>query len=299
MKTLADLVERESFDVPAALAFDHFQRRILEGLHLEFFLAQGRLILTPHLSPLTTAPASPDEEERLDAILGAKQDLIEQLKIYLLYVLSFHSAVLEANSYFIAVNDYRVICRVLARAPELCEVKLYTQPPGDPLEHYGDRIYLGRAGLPLDSPRLPHLGLGFLRRSLPEQLARLEARMEKHATRAERAEFEKSFRADLVEAIEEFTAQADHALRSYPPNLSSRTLPAGVLLRVNRDFREIKHALMDAEMVVHELEDRMLAAGSEAARYVTKLRKDLTNDIAYVQVKVNGRISDVVNGIRL
>jgi hypothetical protein len=43
----------------------------------------------------------------------------------------------------------------------------------------------------------------------------------------------------------------------------------------------------------------MLREGSHAARYVTKLRKDLTNDINYIMVKVNGRISDAVNGIRV
>ena len=43
----------------------------------------------------------------------------------------------------------------------------------------------------------------------------------------------------------------------------------------------------------------VLAEGSHAARYVTKMRKDLTNDINYIMVKVNGRISDSINAIRL
>jgi hypothetical protein len=43
----------------------------------------------------------------------------------------------------------------------------------------------------------------------------------------------------------------------------------------------------------------MLATGSDAARYVTKLRKDLTNGVNYVMMKVNGRISDAVNGIHI
>jgi hypothetical protein len=298
MKTLSDLVERESFETPA-FALDHFQKRIREGLHLEFFLAHGRLILTPHLSPLTTGGPTPEEEERLGGILEARQGLLEQLKLYLLHNLSLYSALLEANSYFIAVNDYRVISRFLGYRPGMCEVKLYTQPPGDPVERYGDRIYLGRDCLPLDSPRLPHLGLGYLRRSLPEQVSKLAERMERHATVSERAEFDRDFRGDLEEAIEAFAAQADHVLAAYPADLSSRTLGPGVLMAVNRDFREIKHALQDAEMLVRELEERMLKAGSDAARYVTKLRQDLTNDVTYILLKVNGRISDAVNGIRL
>jgi hypothetical protein len=56
MKTLSALVERDSFDVPA-FALDRFQRAVRENLHLEFFLARGRLIVTPHLSP-TSPPTS-------------------------------------------------------------------------------------------------------------------------------------------------------------------------------------------------------------------------------------------------
>jgi hypothetical protein len=72
-----------------------------------------------------------------------------------------------------------------------------------------------------------------------------------------------------------------------------------VLLEVNRAFREMKHVLAEAETVARELEERLLAAGSGAARYVTKLRKDLANDVNFIMLKVNGRISDAVNGIRI
>jgi hypothetical protein len=77
MKTLSALVERDSFDVPA-FVLDHFQKKVRENLHLEFFLARGRLIVTPHLSHLTTDEASPAEEERVRAILEEKQDLLSR-----------------------------------------------------------------------------------------------------------------------------------------------------------------------------------------------------------------------------
>lgn len=297
MQTLETLLERDGFAVPA-FALDHFQRKVRDGLHLEFFLARGRLILTPHLAPLTTDEATTGELARLRAILAEKQDLLEQLKLYLLYNLSLYSAVLETNSQHIAVNEHRVISRFLPYAPGVCAVKVYTQPPGDPVERYGDRIYLGRDYLPLDSPERPHLGLGYLRRSLPEQVERLEARLEGHASPAERAAAGSSLR-DLEEAIEEFTVAADRVLRDYPPGISSRTLSPEVLLEVNREFRELKHLLSDAKTLAREIEDRLLQTGSHAARYATKLRKDLGNDVSYIQTKVNGRISDSVNGIHI
>ncbi len=296
MKTLSALVEREAFSVPS-FALDHFQKKVRDGLHLEFFLARGRLILTPHLAPLSTAEITREESEQLRGILDEKQDLLEQMKLYLLYNLSLYSALLETNSNFVAVNQHRVISRFLPYEPGACEVKLYTQPPGDPVERYGDRIYLGRDCLPLASPHRPHLGLGYLRQSLPEQVVKLKARMEKHATAAERAVLEGEFLGDLEEVIEEFAEQADGVLHSYPPEISSRALAPETLLQVNQAFREIKHVLSDAEILVRETEERLLGTGSDAARYLTKLRKDLTNDVNYILIKVNGRISDAVNGI--
>jgi hypothetical protein len=296
MKTLSALVERDSFEVPA-LALDNFQKKVRESLHLEFFLVRGRLIVTPHLSHLVTDEASPSELERVRTILDEKQDLLEQLKLYLLYNLSLYSALLETNSYFVAANEHRLISRFLPYGPGVCEVKVYTLPPGDPLERYGDRIYLGRDSLPLDSPHRPHLGLGYLRQSLPEQVAKLKSRLERHAKGRERVALE--LVEDLEDVVDEFVQKADAVLRTCPAEISSRALRPETLLEVNRDFREIKHVLSDAEILVREMEEGMLAEGSHAARYVTKLRKDLTNDINYIMVKVNGRISDAVNGIHV
>jgi hypothetical protein len=298
MKTLSALAERMAFEVPA-FALDRFQAKVREGLHLEFFLARGRLILTPHLAPLTTAEASAAELDRVRAVVEEKQELLEQLKLYLLYNLSLYSALLETNSYHIAVNDDRLISRFLPYGPGACEVKVYTQPPGDPVARYGDRIYLGRDYLPLDCPRRPHLGLGYMRQSLPEQLVKLRGRLGEHLTAAEVASLDGDFLADLEELAAEFAQRADRLMRTYPPDISSEALEPETLLEVNRDFRDIKHVLAEAEIVAREMEERLLAAGSDAARYATKLRKDLANDVNYVMLKVNGRISDAVNGIRI
>jgi hypothetical protein len=298
MKTLGALLERGGFSVPP-FELDQFQRKVREGLHLEFFLGQGRVILTPHLSILSTAEITRHESDQLRGILAEKQELLAQLKLYLLYDLSLYSALLETNSYFVATNEHRLICRFLSHGPGACEVKLYTQPPGDPVERYGDRIYLGRDLLPLDSPHRPHLGLGYLRQSLPEQVVKLRARAERHATASERAALGREFLEELDEVVAEFVEQADDVLRRYPPEISTRALDRATLLEVNRAFRELKHVLSDAEILVRETEERLLATGSGAARYLTKLRKDLTNDVNYILVKVNGRISDAVNGIHL
>ena len=224
--------------------------------------------------------------------------MLEQLKLYLLYDLSLHSALLETNSYDLAVNEHRLITRFLPYGPGACEVKLYTLPPGDPILLYGDRIYLGRDCLRLDAPGRPHLGIAYMRQSLPEQLSKLRTRIAREGTPEGCVALESDFLEDLEALVEEFTQRADAVVRDHPPEISSRTLSAETLLEVSREVRDLKHVLCDAELVVRDLEEAMLAAGSHTARYVTKLRKDLANDVDYLMSKVNGRIVDAVNGVR-
>jgi hypothetical protein len=298
METLRALVDRDSLEVPA-FALDRFQSRVLDHLHLEFFLARCRVILTPHLSFLVTGEATEAEERGVQAILDESHELLDQLKLYLLYELSLNSALLETNSYHIAVNDHLLISRFLRyEQSEDFELKLYTVPPRDLIEHYGDRIYLGRDLVSLAHPRRPHLGLGYLRRSLPQQVEKLELRLRRDAT-SERADLQTGFFGDLEEIVEEFARKADAILNEYPAELGSDRLDRDRLLDVNDRFRELKHVLSEGEALLREVEQECFAAGSHAARYVTKLRKDLTNMINYIMLKVNGRISDALNGIQV
>lgn len=297
METLNTIVERESLPVPE-FHLDHFQGRVLEELHLEFFLARCRCLITPSFRHLTTGEASAEEEDQVIAILSQRQELVSQLKRYLIYNLALHSALLEANSHFIAMNDHLVIARFLARG-EGFEVKLYTLTPGDLPARYGDKIYLGRDLLSLDEPRRPHFGLGYIRDSLREQLDKLRRRLEVHAPEAVRAELQREFLGDLQEQVDEVSLKADAILGSYPAALPPARLRESQLLEVNHRFRELKHLLLDADALLQEMEQRLFRRAPDAARYVTKMRKDVGNDASYIQLKVNGRISDAVNGIRL
>jgi hypothetical protein len=300
MNALNALVGRPSVEVPH-FVLDRFQEKVLQQLHLEFFLAKCRLVFRPHLSYFTTGEATEAEQAQVRAILEDSQEILEQLKLRLLYDLSLYSALLETNSYHVAVNEHLVISRFLTfgTGPDEYEVKLYTLPPEHLPERYGDRIYLGRDVLRLGSPHRPHLGLAYLRQSLPEQLDKLEARLEKHAPDAERQALRRDFLEDLEELTEEFSHKADAIIGSYPAEMSSATLSPQKLLEVNQAFRELKHVLAEAEAPLREMEEKLFAGGSRAARYVTKLRKDVTNTINYIMLKVNGRISDALNGIHI
>jgi hypothetical protein len=300
MQSLKAIVQRASLPVPD-FHLDHFQRRVLQDLHLEFFFARCRVMITPSLGHFATGEVASGEEAQLRAILDQSQDLVEQLKRYLIYSLSAHSALLETNSYFIAVNDHLVIARFvgLRDRGEEFEVKLYTLRPSDLPERYADKIYLGRDFLRLDRLERDHFGLRDLRDSLREQAAKLKGRLERHAPDAVRAGLETEYLGDLRELTEEFSRKADEILGGFPPSLREASDHEETLLEVSRRFRELKHVLLDADAVLQEMEERLFDAAPHAARYVTKLRKDVTNDVNYIMLKVNGRITDAVNAIRL
>jgi len=299
MDSLSAIVDGDSIRVPE-FRLDRFQAELLRNLHLEFFLEGGRVLITPHLRFTTTGAVGPDEEQRLAALLSEKQDQLEQLKRYLLLNLSLYSGLLEACSYDIALNDHLVISRFVPfkAHPGVYEVKLYTLSQEDLIAHYGDKIYLGRDFVSLERLQRDHFGIVWIRDSLRQQLARLATRVADLAAPAEIGWLQEELLPELEESVEEFGTEVD-ALTAFCPARVSPADDPETLLEVNSRFREVRHTLSEAEATLGEAESRLIASSSDVARYVTKLRKDLTNYVDYLMVKVNGRISDAVNGIHL
>ncbi|MGE0455355.1 MAG: hypothetical protein AB7O37_15375 [Vicinamibacteria bacterium] len=295
MHSLAALVARESLSVPA-LHLDRFQERVLAQLHLEFFFARCRALVTPSYSQIVTGEASGEEAAQLAAIIDERQELLEQLKRRLVCELALHTALLESSSAVIELNEHLAIARLVSWR-DAFEVKLYTLGAEDLPDRYDDKIYLGRDLFHPGSLEREHFGLGYLRDSLLEQAKKLEGRLARLAP-ALVPELEADFLADFREQLEELSSRADAVLGGYPPRLGPEPATA-LLLELNGRFREIKHTLVEANELLAEMEARLFGKAPRAARYVTKLRKDVTNDVNFIMMKVNGRIADRINGIQL
>jgi cytosine/adenosine deaminase-related metal-dependent hydrolase len=115
-----------------------------------------------------------------------------------------------------------------------------------------------------------------------------------------RALIEEESMQDVDDNLEELETLARDVVDCYPHEISSRTVTPEGLLEVNRVFRDIKHVLLDVDESLRELEDGLRKGpSSQAARYVTKLRKDVENFVSFILIKVNGRITDSVNGFQI
>jgi hypothetical protein len=297
MQSLNNIVSEASLEVPD-YHLDHFQGRVLEELHLEFFFAHCRFLITPSFRYVTTGKATPQEIAQLEGILAQRQELIGELKRYLMYGLTLYSALLETNSNHITVNDHLVIARFVGLR-DAFEVKLYTLRQEDLPARYEDKIYLGRDVLRLDRLERDHFGLRDMRHVLREQTRKLGRRLDEHAPDSIRAQLERDYLGDLHELVEDFSKGAGEVLKDFPPAFPGDELDWRTLLEMNRRFRELKHRLLEANELLKEMEKALFEEAPHATRYVTKFRKDVTNSVNYILFKVNGRITDAVNGIRL
>ena len=301
MKSLEKIIAFEMIKVPD-FTMDHFQAEIRDNLHLEFFFEKGRVIITPELDYMIIGDATDQEIHDISNILAAHSGVIEKIKSYLMYNLSLYSALLETNSYYITLNNHLLISRFLMLDDEShhFEIKLYTINRVELPGNYKDKIYLGRDLLSLRRIHRDYFGLKFIHDSLNEQIKKLKGRIAEFVPGTDRFELEQEYLSDVESLVKEFSESSQKILSQFPADLTSADVETEALVKVNRYFRDLKHILIEVEGALSEIETRMFQKDlNRAVRYVTKFKKDITNDINYIMFKINGRISDYVNDIHI
>lgn len=282
---------------------DYFQSEIRSHFFLEFFFQESRFLVSPEQKILTTGPCSEKELNHATMVVESKSTQINAIRNYVLYQLALYSSLLESNSYYISLNAHTVICRFVSIPdhPEDFELKLYTIERRDLPKNYKDKIYIGRDFISLTRIDREHFGLKHIRNSLKDQLVKLQDRFNIKIVKAEdKKVIQTEYVNEILELFSDFCDQADHIIESLPVSINSSDLEKGLLTKTNRQFRELKHILIEMEDTVRDMENFMFdQVISHAVRYATKFKKDLTNYINYITIKINGRISDAVNGTHI
>ncbi len=301
MQTLEKLIKLEMLKVPN-FDMDFYQLQVFNNLYLEFFLAGSRALITPSYQYITTGEATEQEIENLSFHLSNHQEALEKVKRYLIYDLSIYSSLLETNSFYIALNDYVLIARFvpIEGFEDSFEIKLYTINRSDLPANYKDKLYLGRDVLNLKTTRRKHFGLPFLQRSLPEQMKKVKGRIVQRVSETDRFELEQEYISDAENLVKEFAEMAATIINELPDDLGSEQVEDTTLINANRRYRELKHILIELEQSLSDIEQKMFEKElTGPVRYITKFKKDITNDINYIMLKVNGRITDHLNHIKI
>lgn len=281
---------------------DEFQESVLKGIYLELFLEKCRVLITPAYHYLTTGPTKPEEIEAIEIMLARDREVIDQLKKFVLYNLALYSGLLETNSYYIASNDHLLICRFVPMPNEeqAYELKLYTLGRNDLPDNYKDKLYLGRDFVSISRLTREHFGLRQIRTSLLDQIQKMKDRVQKYTPHEIYSEIQEEYISEIEEISNEFATSASEILEEFPVDINTHSLKPDALIGVNHLCRELKHMLIEVEETTRDMESRMFDSDlSRAVRYVTKFRKDIQNYINYIVIKVNGRITDAVNGFHL
>lgn len=292
MNEVEELTKIDIKDLPELkpLLLDDLHQKALSHLYLELGAGPVLFLLSPNYSVINPAP-----NETISDFIQKKESVLNYLKEYIIKNLTTYSVLLSVNSYFIEQNN----CLVLARLRESdsggrrYEIKFYTHSPRELMTNYQDKIYIGRDFIDLFQFRRKYLGTKELIISCKEQYDML---LDKAEEKLRKPLVYKSFFQEIKEYVNELSGESLQILQSMPPYLDFNKLRGEDLIDINAQYRTINHYLIELRDEVAEFENLLrFKKEMDFVRYVTKYKKDLTNDISYFNIKINGRLQEKIS----
>ena len=265
------------------ILLDDLHQSALSHFYLELGTGPVLYLLSPSYSVINPTP-----NETINDFIRKQENILNYLKEYIIQNLTVYSVLLDVNSYFIEQNNFLVLARLRERDSEgrRYEIKFYTHSPRELMTHYQDKIYIGRDFIDLFQFKRKYLGTKELIISCKEQYDTL---LDKAEEKLKKPLVYKSFFQEIKEYVNELSTESLQILESLPPYLDFDKLSGEDLIDINAQFRTINHYIIELRDEVAEFENLLrFKKEMDFVRYVTKYKKDLTNDISYFNIKING-----------
>ncbi len=271
---------------PENFPLDPFQEMVFDNTYLEIPVGDTLFMLSPSLR--IAYPGKNEEVER--EIIKRERELYSLKRLILESIIKF-TALLEANSYFIAQSDYLLLARITLHPGEgIYRLKFYTHEVRELLTNYEDKIYLGQDFLYLKEER-KYFGLDDFIPYLDNEFSYLKDKV---------SEF--NIRNPLVrDYLVEIGELVGDSLITWEENRMDFCVDEASLEQLREAtmrFMEVKHMLVELHDEVREFEYKLRARGeaeNHLSRYVTKLRKDVVNILHYINMKLLSRIQRRIN----
>jgi len=275
------------------LLLDDLHQNVLKNLYLELGTGPVLYLLSPSYAVLNPTP-----NDVINEFIAKRDTCLNYVKEYIMQSLAIYSVLLDVNSYFVEQNNYLVLARLRERdsGGRKYEIKFYTHSPMELLTRYEDKIYIGRDFIDLFNFKRKYLGVKELIVSIRDQYdVLLDKAQEKLKSPLEY----KSFFQEIKELVNELRSESLLSLQSLPPYLDFNKLNGKDLIDINAQYRTINHYLIELRDEVAEFED-LLRRNEEAnfVRYVTKYKKDLTNNISYFNIRINGCLTEKIASLK-
>jgi len=271
------------------LLLDDLHQNVLKSLHLELGTGPVLYLLSPSYAVLNPTP-----NDVINDFIAKKDTYLNYLKEYIIQSLAIYSVLLDVNSYFVEQNNFLVLARLRERdsGGRKYEIKFYTHSPMELLTHYEDKIYIGRDFIDLFNFKRKYLGVKELILSIRDQY---EVLLDKAEEKLKTPLEYKSFFQEIKELVNELRSESLLVLQSLPPHLDFNKLNGKDLIDINAQYRAVNHYLIELRDEVAEFEN-LLRRNEETnfVRYVTKYIKDLTNNISYFNIRINGCLTEKI-----
>ena len=291
MNEVEELAKLDIKDLPEMKPFllDDLHQKALSHLYLELGTGPVLYLLSPNYTVINPTP-----NEAINDFIQKKENILNYLKEYIIQNLTVYSVLLSVNSYFIEQNNFLVLARLRESDSEgrRYEIKFYTHSPRELMTNYQDKIYIGRDFIDLFQFKRKYLGVKELIISCKEQYDIL---LDKAEEKLRKPLVYKSFFQEIKEYVNELSAESLQILESLPPYLDFNKLSGEDLIDINAQYRTINHYMIELRDEVAEFENLLrFKKEMDFVRYVTKYKKDLTNDISYFNIKVNGCLQEKI-----
>ncbi len=291
MNEVEELSKLDIKDLPElkSLLLDDLHQKALSHLYLELGTGPVLFLLSPNYTVINPTP-----NETISDFIQKKENILNYLKEYIIQNLTVHSVLLSVNSYFIEQNNFLVLARLRESDSDgrRYEIKFYTHSPRELMTNYQDKIYIGRDFIDLFQFKRKYFGTKELIISCKEQYDTL---LDKAEEKLKKPLVYKSFFQEIKEYVNELSTESLQILQSLPPYLDFNKLSGEDLIDINAQYRTINHYLIELRDEAAEFEN-LLRFKKEMGfvRYVTKYKKDLTNDISYFNIKINGCLQEKI-----
>lgn len=283
-------IEKKSLPHFRGISLDSFQKNVLKNLHLELGLGEDLFLISPNLHILSSNSPKGKAEE----YVIPKADVLEWIRNYLIENMIYYTAIIENNSYFIEQNSFLVIARLRGRDKENCfEVKYYSHDPSELSSYYKDKLYIGRDFIDLFKFERPHFGVESFIDSIRTQL---DVLFDKAKEKLKRKEDYIDFLQELDELVDELTDRAKKTIPSIPPFFNPEETDKKTLNEIQSRYRSLQHLLIEVRDELSEFESKLrFDEETQFVKYVTKYKKDISNLILYLNLKIISRLTYRIN----
>ncbi len=271
---------------PENFPLDPFQERVFDNMYLELPVGDTLFMLSPSLR--IAYPGKNEEVER--EIIKREREVYSLKRLILESIIKF-TAILEANSYYIAQSDYLLLARITLQPGEgVYRLKFYTHDVRELLSNYEDKIYLGQDFLYLGGERR-YFGLNDFIPYLDNEFTYLK-------DKASEFNIRNPLVKDYMVEIGELIGDSLMTWEENKLDFSVEEASMQELREATMKFMEVKHMLVELHDEVREFEYKLRSRGeaeNHLSRYVTKLRKDVVNILHYINMKLLSRIQRRIN----